>query len=123
MGRVQRDLHQKRQSFVDPKLSDVNLKKSVTEDRRLKHLRSMESKKVQRCLTTMFDAKGRYRASGLDICDCLDNTCPGCHFPCQRCENTKCGPCCRVNRKWPFECIENENNHVIVTNKMLVRVK
>jgi hypothetical protein len=32
--------------------------------------------------STMYDEKGRHRESGLNLCDCLDMSCAGCHFNC-----------------------------------------
>lgn len=120
--RRRRGLRRVRQLFADSKLSDFNPKKSVREQRKLRSY--MESQQMQRQPpTTIFDAKGRYRANGFDICDCLDNTCPGCHFPCPSCKNTKCGPCCRVNRKWPFESIQHEEKELIIKNKLLEKIK
>lgn len=47
---------------------------------------------------TIFDGAGRYRATRIDACDCLDTNCVGCFFPCPKCGNTKCGTVCRRNR-------------------------
>lgn len=120
--RHHRHLRRTRQLLTESKLSDFDPEKSARE---LRKLRYIESQQLQRTSTpnTMFDAKGRYRANGFDICDCLDNTCPGCHFPCPNCKNTKCGPCCRVNRKWPFESIQHEEKELIVKNKLLEKLK
>lgn len=37
-----------------------------------------------------------------DLCDCMDETCIGCFFPCENCKSTKCGHVCRVGRKWNY---------------------
>lgn len=47
---------------------------------------------------SIYDGAGRIRMSGLDACDCLNNNCVGCHFPCLKCNNPKCGNECRRNR-------------------------
>lgn len=109
------------QLTAESKLADFNPEKSTREKRKLRSY--VENQQMQRAPTTMFDAKGRYRVNGFDICDCLDNTCPGCHFPCPSCKNTKCGPCCRINRKWPFESIEHEEKDLIIKNKLLDKIK
>ncbi|XP_071448283.1 uncharacterized protein [Hetaerina americana] len=58
--------------------------------------------------TTDYDDKGCLTACGKDICDCMEPECPGCHFPCYRCQSPKCGHECRVNRKYVYECIDIE---------------
>lgn len=47
---------------------------------------------------SIYDAAGRIRDTQKDVCDCLNNRCVGCHFPCKRCVSTKCGQQCRQNR-------------------------
>lgn len=47
---------------------------------------------------SIYTGAGRIRQSGLDACDCLNNDCIGCHFPCQNCKSSKCGNLCRKNR-------------------------
>lgn len=60
-------------------------------------------------LNYAYDADGRLiNHRGYDLCDCLEDHCPGCHFPCLRCGSEKCGSECRVRRKWTFDHIEIE---------------
>lgn len=54
----------------------------------------------------LYDSMGRLRATLEDLCDCLEKECEGCHFPCEKCTSEKCGPTCRVNRKYVYEKIE-----------------
>lgn len=53
--------------------------------------KSIESKST-------YDSAGLIRETRKDVCDCLNNRCIGCHFPCKQCGNTKCGNNCRQNR-------------------------
>lgn len=64
---------------------------------------------------TMFDGAGRYR-NGRDVCDCLDNKCVGCHFPCRNCGNTKCGNECRRYRSYAYESIKVEGQSYVRRN-------
>lgn len=96
-------------------LDDFDPEKSSRERRKL----------TRKCLTraasktSLFDDKGQYRSSGLDVCDCLTDGCAGCHFPCSNCKSHKCGSMCRVNRKWAFESIEHDGKDLVINNKNL----
>merc|ERR1719229_685746 len=58
--------------------------------------------------TLVYDDKGLLIDSKLDLCDCLEELCPGCHFPCPKCRSNKCGGECRQGRKWQYESLEVE---------------
>ncbi|XP_036595687.1 ARL14 effector protein-like [Trichosurus vulpecula] len=60
-----------------------------------------------------YDKRGRLNLNGEDLCDCLDQDCLGCFYPCPECQSTKCGPTCRRNRKWIYEAIANEGGEVV----------
>lgn len=70
-----------------------------------------------------FDARGKYRVSGIDACDCLDNTCPGCHFPCPKCKSPKCGVDCRSNRKNAIQNIEIDGGDNVTYNPNIKQTK
>ncbi|KAL1509364.1 hypothetical protein ABEB36_004117 [Hypothenemus hampei] len=55
---------------------------------------------------SLYDEKGIHIATGLDLCDCLTDKCPGCWFECPKCKSRKCGPECRVFRKYMVDYIE-----------------
>ncbi|XP_072216700.1 ARL14 effector protein-like [Excalfactoria chinensis] len=60
-----------------------------------------------------YDSRGRLLGSNIDLCDCLDKNCPGCFYPCPKCNSNKCGTECRCNRKWVYDTIETEDGNVI----------
>ncbi|KAB0340953.1 hypothetical protein FD755_024577 [Muntiacus reevesi] len=62
-----------------------------------------------------YDGKGRLLVNQADLCDCLDEDCPGCFYPCPKCNSTKCGPTCRRNRRWAYTSMLDENGEVIST--------
>ncbi|CAH2236307.1 ARL14 effector protein [Pararge aegeria] len=64
----------------------------------------------------IYNERGLLKVSGKDFCDCLDEKCPGCHYPCVRCSSNKCGLDCRVNRKWMYDKIEIEGNDFVIKN-------
>lgn len=49
---------------------------------------------------TLYDENGILIAVNKDLCDCLNESCPGCHFECPKCQSPKCGHKCRNNRNW-----------------------
>ena len=63
----------------------------------------------------VYDEIGRILADSRDLCDCLQAQCPGCHFPCNKCDSTKCGMECRCSRRWYYSEIEIEGTDQKVT--------
>lgn len=57
--------------------------------------------------------------NGVDLCDCLVLSCPGCCFPCWECRSPKCGASCRNGRKQLVECIEHEASGLVLWNPLL----
>ena len=60
-----------------------------------------------------YDGKGRLLFNQADLCDCLNEDCPGCFYPCPKCKSTKCGPTCGGNRRWVYTTILDESGEVI----------
>ncbi|XP_066937660.1 uncharacterized protein [Macrobrachium rosenbergii] len=60
---------------------------------------------------------GTLASTGKDLCDCLQGDCPGCHYPCPKCNSRKCGTECRMNRKWYYEKVEVEGTKLCWTNE------
>ncbi|XP_055505943.1 ARL14 effector protein-like, partial [Leucoraja erinacea] len=61
----------------------------------------------------VYDSQGVLIVSKRDRCDCLDEDCLGCFYPCPSCDSQKCGIECRCDRKWLYEQIEVEGGEVI----------
>lgn len=72
--------------------------------------------KYSKRITTksMYDGSGRIRATRADVCDCLDNSCSGCHFPCRKCQSNKCGKECRRHRNDYVDCIRTDGEDNVV---------
>ncbi|XP_061391635.1 ARL14 effector protein-like [Musca vetustissima] len=87
-----------------------NTNSSSQEIRRAKRKAGANS----RCL---YDEYGRIRHNGKDVCDCLDDECPGCWYECENCGSTKCGVQCRVHRKFYYESIKFDGKDGVVNNK------
>lgn len=97
-------------------LADFDPEKSKREKRKLTR-RSYTTGNAQK--NSMYDELGILRENGVDLCDCLDENCSGCHFPCSTCLRKKCGPCCRVNRKWTYEQIEHDGKDLVIRNPFM----
>lgn len=65
---------------------------------------------------TTYDDIGRIRSTGRDACDCLNNDCVGCHFPCPKCNSSKCGNECRQNRNDYVCFIKKDGSDMIQYN-------
>ncbi|XP_071794586.1 ARL14 effector protein-like [Asterias amurensis] len=101
-GRRQFDM-----STFDPENSEREMRKL----RRTFQRTDMKQKARQQ---VMYDEKGRLLDTHKNLCDCLNDKCPGCHYPCPQCTSTKCGVQCRCNRKWVYNQIENESGGDLV---------
>ncbi|XP_018425778.1 PREDICTED: ARL14 effector protein-like [Nanorana parkeri] len=60
-----------------------------------------------------YDKQGKLLCNNQDLCDCLEESCQGCFYPCPKCSSTKCGPECRCNRKWVYDRIQTEAGDII----------
>uniref|UniRef100_H3AKY4 ARF like GTPase 14 effector protein n=2 Tax=Latimeria chalumnae TaxID=7897 RepID=H3AKY4_LATCH len=61
----------------------------------------------------VYDSQGLLLFNRMDLCDCLDEDCLGCFYPCPNCGSRKCGVECRCDRKWLYEQVEIEGGEVI----------
>uniref|UniRef100_A0A0B6ZD66 ARF7 effector protein C-terminal domain-containing protein n=1 Tax=Arion vulgaris TaxID=1028688 RepID=A0A0B6ZD66_9EUPU len=90
-------------------MADFDPEKSQREMRKMnRRLYRKEAKKNQ-----LYDDKGVLLETHLDLCDCLEKDCPGCHLPCPRCGSLKCGTDCRCNRKFTIDLIMVEGTDAI----------
>ena len=67
----------------------------------------------------MYNNEGVRLSDGADVCDCLVQDCPGCHFPCSRCSSPKCGGECRINRCWFYTEIVTEGGRSRIISDLL----
>jgi len=66
-----------------------------------------------------YDEYGNIRWNGADVCDCMNEECVGCWSECGNCGSTRCGPQCRVNRKFFYESIVYDGKELTITNANL----
>uniref|UniRef100_A0A8C4NA32 ADP ribosylation factor like GTPase 14 effector protein n=1 Tax=Eptatretus burgeri TaxID=7764 RepID=A0A8C4NA32_EPTBU len=91
-----------------PQIKAFNPENSLRERRKLET--KVKTSLPQR--QEVYDERGLLIGSGLDLCDCLDEDCPGCFLACPRCSSSKCGPTCRVNRKWFYDQMDVEGGEI-----------
>lgn len=61
----------------------------------------------------LYDDNGMHIATSLNLCDCLDKCCPGCHFDCPKCGSAMCGSVCRSSRRWIYKTVEVEGTNLV----------
>ncbi|XP_064541962.1 ARL14 effector protein [Drosophila montana] len=69
--------------------------------------------------SSAYDEYGNIRSNGLDVCDCMNEECDGCWYECRSCGSPRCGPQCRVNRKFFYENIVYDGKDLTISNKHL----
>lgn len=91
-------------------LDDFDPERSNREKRKLKRKPGGNAR-------SLYDEYGHMRHNGMDVCDCMDDDCPGCWYDCENCGSPKCGVQCRVNRKFYYESITFDGKDATVRNK------
>ncbi|XP_065203782.1 ARL14 effector protein-like [Planococcus citri] len=89
----------------------------MTEESSLFEEDSIRRKRDRRTQECMYTDKGSLISNGKNLCDCLDENCCGCFFPCVKCKSTKCGPECRQKRKYTYEHYQIEGTDAVVKNR------
>ncbi|XP_048524134.1 uncharacterized protein LOC109546422 isoform X2 [Dendroctonus ponderosae] len=105
-------------SSFDKSMEKFNPDLSQREKRKLN--KKFNQSTVRKPNGAVYDEKGRH-VSGVDLCDCLNEKCPGCWFECPKCESNKCGTECRVFRKYIVDSIEYHGYDKTVRNNLALR--
>ncbi|ETN65519.1 hypothetical protein AND_002736 [Anopheles darlingi] len=92
---------------------------SRREKRKLAQSIPLQQTETRNRKSSLYNEQGWLRESRRNLCDCLDFTCPGCHFPCPSCDSAMCGPVCRRNRRWMYEQIVHDSKEKIITNELI----
>lgn len=87
-------------------MSNWDPAKSQREERKKKLTKMIN--RQQQIDDYLYDKQGVHLASGKDICDCLEDNCPGCWLPCKRCKSTKCSFECRNRRRFVVLEVKDE---------------
>lgn len=103
----------KRLSFQNPWPQVANFNPEVRQQIKKGQMAKKNELVPEKREVNKYDEKGRLTFNKADLCDCLDEGCLGCFYPCPKCKSTKCGPICRCNRRWAYDTIVNENGEVI----------
>lgn len=81
--------------------------------------RKVDKRTARKVPGALHDSNGVHIATNVDLCDCLQESCKGCHFHCKKCLSQKCGVECRVNRKFIYESIEYHGYEFVIKNPLL----
>lgn len=115
-----RNLRVENPEFSDV-LSSLDVQSHHREKRRVtKKVKSFDAANYKARPQRHYNARGIHIKTNKDACDCLQDDCPGCHFPCPKCGSQKCGDECRCNRNYAYEQIEEEGHPgVYIVNSLL----
>nr|XP_020738562.1 ARL14 effector protein-like [Odocoileus virginianus texanus] len=113
MKRVDRLL--KRLAFQNPGPQNANFNPEIRQQKKKEQIAKVKEFFSPKRAVRKYDRKGRLLVNQADLCDCLDEDCLGCFYPCPKCNSTKCGPTCRSNRRWVYTSVLDENGEVIST--------
>ncbi|GLH04141.1 hypothetical protein R5R35_003369 [Gryllus longicercus] len=117
MKKLTQNQNMKFMENFDPQTSNRERRKLDRKTQPLEQESGASRKSKSNKAAAVYDEKGIHKASGKDLCDCLDEFCVGCHFPCPKCRSCKCGHECRVNRKYSYDSYEIEGTKIVVKNK------
>ena len=103
----------KRLSFQNPGSQNASFHPEIRQKQKQEQMSKTKEFFSPKRAVKKYDGKGRLLVNQADLCDCLDEDCLGCFYPCPQCNSTKCGPTCRCNRRWVYTTMVNENGEVI----------
>ncbi|POI31940.1 hypothetical protein CIB84_004309, partial [Bambusicola thoracicus] len=112
--KVQKEL--KHLAFQNPGPQVANFNPETRKQRKKARTSQMNKESPFLCFCRTlkkYDSCGRLLCNNADLCDCLDQNCLGCFYPCPKCNSNKCGPVCRCNRNWVYDTTETEDGKVI----------
>ncbi|CAI9180203.1 unnamed protein product [Rangifer tarandus platyrhynchus] len=113
MKRLDRQL--KLLTFQNPGPQNANFNPGVRQQQKKEQMSKTNEFFSPKREAKKYDRKGRLLVNQADLCDCLDEDCLGCFYPCPKCNSTKCGPTCRCDRRWVYTSMLNENGEVVST--------
>ncbi|KAH8272028.1 hypothetical protein KR018_007035 [Drosophila ironensis] len=106
---IRRNLRQRQR-----KKGDCNGESTIETER---NKRKVKRKALYYGKYSVYDEYGNIRYNGFDVCDCMNEDCEGCWYECRSCGSTRCGPQCRVNRKFFYESIVYDGKDLSISNK------
>lgn len=74
----------------------------------------LRAKKFDKTARSKYDHRGHEKDTGLDLCDCLMEGCPGCWMDCPCCGSRKCGHECRVYRRYKYDYVEIDGTNMTI---------
>lgn len=97
-------------------VGNFNPEKSLRE--RKKITKAVQSTQGGRKKNVMYGPTGIFLQTGQDLCDCQEEECPGCFYPCHKCGGPKCGGTCRRRRNWCYEdvTVDGQSKSSVKTN-------